>query len=436
MSDLISHAQEAARCGDWARVTDFLQHALIPESALSVAGSDISCWLDLALQVLREGDFHEQWEVTKVFQCFGTAAIAPLITLLQDEDAELEAQWFAARILGNSNHPMAIRALVEQLKTSDDDDLSKMLAEALANLGISAIEALTNLLASEETRLLALQALVQIRHSETVTPLLSVVNDPDPSIRATAIQALSSFRDPRTPDVLVQALGDPSATVRKAAIAGLSVRTDLIDSFGLVNRLADHLWDLDISVCHQAGLALGRLGHDAAIPALEQVLKSANTPLLLQQDAIRALSWLGSKTALETLKHWLLADSGHPSTVAYLEGVTALGRWNRPDLQPLAAEVLVNVLNAQPFVDHATLRQAIATALGELKQPSSLEPLIYLLEDEDTGVRLHAIAALRAIDPQTAYTRLEAMQASTELSEKLRAGIAMALSEWRTELPR
>ncbi|EKQ70066.1 vesicle coat protein [Leptolyngbyaceae cyanobacterium JSC-12] len=436
MSDLISQAQAAARCGDWAKVTDLLQHILLADGALFLEWGEQDTLLTLALQVLREGDFHEQWEVAKVFSSFGTAAIAPLMALLQDEEAELEAQWFAARLLGNSNHPIAIRALVEQLQASDDDDLSRMLAEALANLGVSAIAALGELLESEETRLFALQALAQIRRSETIPLLLSVVQDPQPEVRAIAIEALGSFRDSRIPDVLIQALTDPAAAVRKAAISALSVRTDLLDALGLVKHLENRLWDIDLSVCQQAALALGRLGCDAAIASLARVLTSANTPIPLQQDTIRALSWLGSDNALETLKQWLLAAPAPFSREMQLEGIAALGRWSQPELRPMAAEALVNALNLPLFAKQASLRRAIATALGELKQPATLEPLIQLLADEDVGVRLHAIAALRAIDPRTAYTRLEKMQASQDLSDNLRAGITVALSEWRTELPR
>lgn len=436
MSDLISQAQAAAHCGDWAKVTDLLQQILLSDGALLLEGDNSEILLDLALQVLRAGDFHEQWEVAKVFSSFGTAAIAPLIALLQDEEAELEAQWFAARMLGESNNPVAIRALVEQLKASEDDDLSRMLAEALSNLGSPAIAALSELLAAPETRLFALQALAQIRHSETVTPLLSVVHDPQPAIRAIAIEALSSFRDPRTPEVFIQALSDPAAAVRKVAIAALSVRTDLIDPFGLVTHLANCLWDVDLSVCQQAALALGRLGSDAAIPSLARILTSANTPVPLQQDTIRALSWLGTSQALDTLQQWLFAETSRSARDVQLEGIAALGRWSQPELQPTAAEALVHALTVPPFIKDAVLRRAIATALGTLKQPTTLEPLIHLLADEDAGVRLHAIAALRTIDPGVAYARLEGMQSNQELSDNLRAGVTVALSEWRTELPR
>ncbi|MBF2026108.1 MAG: HEAT repeat domain-containing protein [Oscillatoriales cyanobacterium C42_A2020_001] len=436
MSDLISQAQAAADCGNWARVTDLLQHILLSDDALLLEGGNGEVLLHLALQVLRAGDFHEQWEVAKVFSSFGVAAIAPLIALLQDEEADLEAQWFAARILGDSNHPTAIRALVEQLKASDDEDLSQMLAEALANLGTPAIAALAELLAAAETRLFALQALAQIRHPETIPPLLSVVHDPQPTIRAIAIEALSSFRDPRTPDVFIQALTDPAAAVRKAAIAALSVRTDLREALELVTQLANCLWDVDLSVCQQAALALGRLGSDAAIPPLVRILTSANTPIPLQQDTVRALSWLGTSNALETLKQWLFAEATPYPREVQSEVIAALGRWSQPELQLIAAEALVHTLTVPSVVNDTALRQAIATALGTLKQPSTLEPLIQLLADDDAGVRLHVIAALKSIDPKTAYARLEEMQTNQELSDNLRAGIAVALSEWQTELPR
>jgi len=40
-------------------------------------------------------------------------------TGLEDEDAEEEVRWYAARILGEFNQPSVINALVELLKTSE-----------------------------------------------------------------------------------------------------------------------------------------------------------------------------------------------------------------------------------------------------------------------------------------------------------------------------
>jgi HEAT repeat protein len=85
---------------------------------------------------------------------------------------------------------------------------------------------------------------------------------------------------------------------------------------------------------------------------------------------------------------------------------------------------------ATPLVaDQPALRQAIALSLGQLGQPDALETLMQLLADDVMGVRLHAIAALKTLDAQTARQRLEQL-AHSELPEALSQGVALALREW------
>jgi len=151
--------------------------------------------LDLAIDVLVAGDFQERWDIAKVFPKLGQKAIAPLLEILEDEDAEEELRWYAARILGEFNHPAVINALVELLKSSESEELTAMAAAALGNLGSPAVADLTSLLAQEETRLLAVRSLSYIRHSETIAPLLSVVQDSPITVSTAAIEALSSVLD-------------------------------------------------------------------------------------------------------------------------------------------------------------------------------------------------------------------------------------------------
>ncbi|HEY9797962.1 MAG TPA: HEAT repeat domain-containing protein, partial [Leptolyngbyaceae cyanobacterium] len=279
MSNVLEQATAAAQQGNWSLLNQHLQHLPLGKNATD-AGSesaplndtDLEQVLNLALDVLEAGDFQERWDVAKLFPKLGAIAIAPLIEILQDDEAELELRWFAGRILGEFNHPTVITTLVDLLKTAEDEELSTMAAAALASLGDSAVEALTGLLADPESRLLATTSLSQIRRPEIIAPLLSVVNDPQVSVRSTAIEALSSFHDSRVPPVLLNALDDPAATVRKEAVIGLSLRSDLGEELDLLNRLKPLLYDFNREVCQQAAIALGRLGTDEAADALFEVI--------------------------------------------------------------------------------------------------------------------------------------------------------------------
>ncbi|NJL80296.1 MAG: HEAT repeat domain-containing protein [Richelia sp. SM2_1_7] len=72
-----------------------------------------------------------------------------------------------------------------------------------------------------KTRLLAVKSLAQIRRSEVIEALLSVVDDSITEVRFTAIEALSSFHHKCLIPVFIKALQDTSFSVRKEAIIAL-----------------------------------------------------------------------------------------------------------------------------------------------------------------------------------------------------------------------
>ncbi len=352
-----------------------------------------------ALQILEEGDFHERWEVARWFgrlsgKASASEVVAPLIDFLQDHDAEPELRWFVARILGDFQQPEVLTALINILQTSDDYDLKTMAATALMGFGEIAIAALTPLLADPATRALAVNALAQISHSATIQPLLQVVQDEAVEIRAIALSALSNFQDDRIAPVLLKALGDNVASVRRAAVMGLGFRADLLPTFNLVSALQPLLTDPEQEVSCQVAIALGRLGTTQAADALAGALQSPLCPDEVRLEAIRALGWIGTTTALHHLEAFLL-QCRHPEALELCrEAVLVLGRIEHPELQPQATEILQSLLQNHPLGLMVTGKQAIALSLGHLGQSTAAASLNSLLTDEDASVKFHAMAAL------------------------------------------
>jgi HEAT repeat protein len=392
-------------------------HQAIPQNRCVPA-----LWLDLALNLLVEGDFQTRWDVAKLLPRFGPNAIAPLIEILQDEETDWELLWFTVRLLGEFNHAAVIPVLINLLNS--ESELSAAAAEALANLGNQAIPALTDLLPLPEFRLLAVRSLSRIRHSETIVPLLSIVTDPQPAIRAAAIEALSSFHDPRIFPVLAKALQDPAASVRQEAVTGLGMRT-VQTAANLVDLLAPYLTDLNPAVCRQAAIALGRLGNADAIQALTNTLRSPHTPLALQIEIVQSLSWTFTADVLRQFRDILPRASAE----VYSEIVTALSKVEEPALRPQSAKILIDLLKVESSIQSAQRKQSIALSLGRLGAIEALEPLICLLSDSDLRVQLHAIAALKQLDADAAHKRLKTL-AEQNLSKALQQGVAIALAEW------
>ena len=430
MSNILEQAQVAADRQNWPELVECLQQ-VTTNGSQPQEQHILEQAVNLAIQALEWGDFQDRWEIAKVFPNLGNCAIAPLIAVLEDEDADTEPRWFAARILGKFDRPEVIQALVTLVKNSDEE-LSQIAAETLGNFGTTAIESLANLLLQEESRQFATAALAQIRRTETIPPLLTVVGDSKVAVRVAAIEALSSFHDSRIPPVLVAALKDPATAVRKEAVRALGVRAYLDAELDLVNLLKPLLWDIRLEVCQSAAIALGRLKTDAAAAALFELLLHPATPVELQIETVRALSWSETATALEYLQQTLIAEIHNTNSLVCQEIVTVLGRVEKPELKDLAAEILSDLLASNhPAVEFTGIKQSLALGLGKLGDMRALDALISMLGDADNSVRLHCTAALKQLSAIEARQQLESLVKQESLEPRLKEGIAIALQEWQ-----
>ncbi len=442
INQLLVQAQTAHDTADWSSLIQYLQQLILgTDSEHPEIVKNLEYLLKLTLSMLEMGDFQQRWEITKALTRLGNIAIPPLIEILEDEDAEEELRWYAARTLGEFQHPEAIAPLIELLKTDEDEELKAIAATAIGQMGTVAIAALSELLLDEDTRLLAVRSLSCIPQTETITPLLSVVQDSQATIRTAAIEALSSFHDERVPPILLNALDDIAATVRRAAVLGLGFRSDLREALDLVTRLQPKLYDFNIDVCCAAAVSLSRMGSDDAAKHLFDLLISPHTPLPLQLETIRALVWVGTPSSLEYLQ---TAFNQSTSETLWQEIVTVLGRVQKPQTTQ-AVEILLQILRClscgtlrerraaltqHPATEIANVKSAIALSLGQLGEMQAIEPLISLLADSNVSVRLHASAALKNLGGEVAHQQLLQLANDVSLLADLQQGIAIALAEW------
>ncbi|MFN6479278.1 HEAT repeat domain-containing protein [Nostoc sp. DedQUE07] len=437
IKQLLVQAEAAHNAADWSSLIQYLQQLVLgADSEDPEIVKNREYLLKLTLSMLEMGDFQQRWEITKVLTRLGNIAISPLIEILEDEDAEEELRWYAARTLSEFKQPEAyaeslgevIASIVELLKNDEDEELKAIASTALGQMGTVAIASLTELLLDENTRLLAVRSLCCIRQPETITPLLSVVQDPQAAIRAAAIEALSSFHDERVPPVLLKALDDPAATVRRAAVLGLGFRPDLHQALDLITRLQPKLYDFNLDVCCAAAVTLSRIGSDDAAKHLFDLLISPQTPITLQLETIRALSWVGTLSSLEYLQTALNQST---SETVWQEIVTVLGRVQKPQLTTPSAEILLQILRSpHPAPEVASIKSAIALSLGQLGEMQAIEPLISLLADPNASVRLHAIAALKNLNEEATHQQLQQLANNDAITPDLKQGIAIALAEW------
>ena len=382
----------AAGEANWILVNQQLQELLDKKD--TVEENELEQAVAIAIQIMTAGDFQTRWDVAKIFPKIGEKAILPLLQILEDEEAELEIRWFALRILAEFNDPYLVVSLVKLLSQTQEEELAIASAQALAKIGQPAIRGLIELLKDEKSRLLAVKSLAQIRRSEIIEPLLSVVDDSIAEVRVTAVEALSSFHQKRLIPVFIKALQDTSAEVRKEAIIALKILAEYKEEFDLVNHLQRLLYDINSEVRQQAILALGDMKDEAAIKALFDILNCHNTPLFLKQEAVRALNWSGTYSALNYLENSLYSNE----IKLCEEIITVLGRQESTEVKSYATKVLIDFLKSDREIAHQLqFKQAIATSLGELGELTALIHLEKLASDDNSRVKLHAKAAIKKL---------------------------------------
>ncbi|OKH18344.1 HEAT repeat domain-containing protein [[Limnothrix rosea] IAM M-220] len=348
------------------------------------------------LQLLMEGDFHERWRITKVLGKVGDSILPQLLAIAENPAQDIELRWFAIRILGQYRQPDIIARLLVLIENCQEEFLADEIVRALVQLEEQATDYIVPLLHEVETRLLAVKALCKVRYSNIVEPLLSVVEDDNPEIRELAIEALGSFRHPRIFTFLLAALKDPASKVRIEAIRALGFWTNYADKDIIFQRVSPLLYDHNLDVCQQAGLALSRLQNADAVEAIATVIQATTTPLALKKELVQALGWIDQAASLQALGD-ILPQASEPLT---LEIIKVIGRIDSGDRQEQGTKLLLDFWRQQTQLPKKDLRQAFVYALGQLKQPIAQETLRQLSHDADSAVRLHAIAALNKL-PRT-----------------------------------
>jgi HEAT repeat protein len=379
-----------------------------------------------ALDALRTGDFQSRWDAAKQLEASGEAILSPLLTLLQESNADVEIQWFGAKILGSLGHPDAICALGQLLEQSDDEDVRSIAAQGLAELGPDAIDCLASYLKDPQRQMVVLRALTKIHRPEVVPLLLELAQAESAEARSLVFEALDQFIDPRIMKALLIGLTDRSPDVRKTAIASLAVRTQEYPPEDLVGHLIHCLEDTELSVVAQAAKALGRLGTDRGAIALIQKSGEPNLDPLLQKTFIQSLGWINSAVAQEGLiEIWEKLALKIPLPESLLQEIL-----NSVISCAGSAEWVLGLVRLPLLQQSPTLRARAMLTLGRIGSTALLPVLTERLEDPDYMVRLHVVAALKQVDPNLAHAAIEQRLRDEDVSPQLAQGLVIALREW------
>lgn len=349
-------------------------------------------------------------------------------------DEAMATRRAAVVALGKIRDARAVNPLIEALG-SNDRDLRKSAAAALHALGESAWmqrvtgdcgengdfarlgacgdpRALRPLSKAVETgNTEAADALAKLG-GETVFDTLNAAmkNNPNPYAQVAAAQALGTMRDPRVVPALIDAVNNNDDPQAKAA--AVQTLCSIADP-RVVPALIDALHGGVAAVRHLAIRALGSLGDPRALEPLRSLLGDADAHARV--TATDSLMQLGEGK-------WKEAVKGDTDDLVRLR---SLGH-------PVTAVPLIAVLK-DTSVDPQTAC-SVAEALGKLRDPEAVDPLIAAFRTTNPVLRRNAAIALgwmgdrRAVEPL-----LEAMTERNQSSHEYLKEVVSALERLRDE---
>ncbi len=318
-------------------------------------------------------------------------AVPALIHATADENSQVRIA--AINALAELRHPAAAEPLAARL--AELASLSKAPARGDGE------EAPT--LAEYEALARALGA----QGAACVPTLLRLLDAQDRDTRRWAAHALGLAHDARAIDPLVRRLADNRSEVRKAAAQALGA---LGDAHAL-DPLIQCLTNRDQETRRAAVLALGDLGDERAVDALRSTCGDPNESIQLASvESLRKIGGLRAGAALNAM-----LDSGRkavrdaaaaalrslefsPGSSAERAAVAVL----KGDFPGAAAEgeaaipFLAEVLSAKD----PNRRRLAVDALGLLRSPSAVPPLVRAVCDHDAMVQQAAAQALRGGGPE------------------------------------
>jgi HEAT repeat protein len=335
------------------------------------------------------------------------SAIGALAEALRDPVASVRQA--AAEALGSARDSVAVRALMEVLRSDESPMVRRSAAWSLGEIGDqAAIPALTDALARDrdtEVRKNAASALGHIDSPRATSALVQALErDGEVSVRIEAAEALANIEDPAAIDALIRVLDrDDDPGVRRAVIEAI----DNMEGARAVPAVSRALRDNNAEVRRAAAEALGSMDDNDAVPALMAVARDADNEV--RRAVMHSLGSLGDRRALPAFVT-ALSDTDDEVRRAAAE---AFG--NLENLRTAPAE-LIRAMDDRD----AEVRQAVAHALGHIEDPAAIRGLVAHVTDPSVEVRQSVVESLDQFDDPavTAALRTALKDADPEVRQQ------------------
>jgi len=208
-------------------------------------------------------------------------------------------------------------------------------------------------------------------------------------------------------DIQIDLLKDPDWVVRREAAITLGEMGDE----RCVEPLAAALRDGDWQVREVAIEGIGQIG-SPAVDVLLKLLRDWD----VRKSAIIALGKIRDERVLDPLMQQLRNDE-------FMEDATDA-------LVNLGEPALPGLIKALKDKEELVRKQAVI-ALGRIKSPEAIDPLIEMLQNKDWFTRLTAAAALEAIGDERGREAIKPLLKDTDMVVKMR--VERILAKWKKQ---
>ena len=359
--------------------------------------------LNQLILMLGEGGIRET--IPSKLHKFDESAIKPLLDALQNPDEELRlgAVWAIGQVnnslLGASLGPLAIEPLVNLLQS---DPSARVRLQALKTLALIAGSTHRDMLN---------------------TAFITALADSSDVIRAEAARWLGQYRSEPALDALRDLLlNDSSDKARSRAAYALAYIEPALGTLAAtgtvgIEALLTALSDSERSVRLRAIWALGKLKSAGAIRSLANILESDSPNYHEKQMAAEALGNIGDPSTVEPLVSALQFDRHEGVRCAAAEALGKLG-----DLRSL--HFLIHTLHNDVV---PAVRASAAKALEDLGTSNASDALLIALNDSSPDVLFRVVQALQVVGDSRAIEPLNQLIADEKSGKLLRQAAERAV---------
>jgi HEAT repeat protein len=342
-------------------------------------------------------------------------AILKHIESLNDKDPNVRSD--AVKALGEYKNSLAAEALVDFMEKEQFSDIRKSAANSLGKIGVLAIEPIINRALAPSGRYpgyfenSAVDALVAIG-KDAVDPLIKALKHEEDSVVKYAARALGRIGDPRAIEPLV-----------KTYESGIPrVRRNIVNAFGniggkeVIDPLIKALKDSDNDARRSAARILSETGDERAFDPMLEIFNDSDSDYSTRNIAISYLSKVGGKRVEKAFIAYL-SNRTDPSYDTRI--LKTLGTMRSKD----SVGLLIPLLN-----ERSETANAAAKALGEIRDPRAIKPLIKALDGnnkESAADALGKFGERQAVEPLIKLLKEE--------NWPLREAVARALSNIRDD---